>query len=824
MPKASSVLVFLLVFAALSALAQDAPQEKILPRWKWKKGGTFRYRLNGDIVSTGGPAERTLVSSVVTINALNDESASFSNAYTEIKWHEKEVWYAATEEGLKEHSLSFVMNTAGSVKGSDRKLVEEMQEFLDVLMPLPAEPVTVGSFWVVDLEDAGLHGTCKLTGFEKRNQRNCAVFRMELASGERVEKLPARELEATFHFDAEEGCFVHVERRIQRRGEQHKDEKLTVDLISTPSHQTVFEKEQMLIDKLKRRLEKNPDDKSIMRRLSDHYARLGMLVDAISVIDRLFLASPKDPEVMTRKAELLLAAGDAKAALEHFNNALQFEKEFSRALLGAGRAAFQLQEYDGCARYARLALGEDGKSPYQAHYLLGTALAKLGRRKEAVESLERYIELNPNIAKEHKPIIAFTKNNDVSLVVRRATAPVGDLSKRLEYSPEELAEGRELIKVLVKEESVRLRLSQEEVIGLLEYIAEVYGKKPPQMIADFLADRDKTYEKIRTVLGSAGTLPQQKIREMAASEDMDSVTLEALLPMLEPGEALRWLESLFETHADVARYQYLLGRYYMANPAELGRKAVKRFELAAMFDEKNALYHFALALAYFKIPRREEKLLDELAKKNVDVARLQETRVPCARRRLEILEKLGYAKRIRKVTAWTLDDQAEVKVVKELFDVIVGIAQKHHHDGAYAAAATMAELAYYMTLQIEQSASSSLMLVTARSARESVLGTIVEVYARAASDPEEPDRKNYANDLPGWRKRLAEVEEGNLQYLHAYVEFLRRCEKAFQVHPYTDPGKADSFVDKLMTSEVAVFMEEVRKVAEDGEKGKSPQK
>jgi len=146
MQKAAITLAVLLAFAVTSAFAQDAPEEKFLPRWKWKKGDTFRYRLNGDIVSTGGPAERTLVSSIVSVNALDDESASFSNTYTEIKWHEKEVWYAATEEGLKEHSLSFHMDRNGRVKGTDSKLVKEMQEFLDVIMPLPAEPVAVGAF------------------------------------------------------------------------------------------------------------------------------------------------------------------------------------------------------------------------------------------------------------------------------------------------------------------------------------------------------------------------------------------------------------------------------------------------------------------------------------------------------------------------------------------------------------------------------------------------------------------------------------------------------------------------------------------------------
>ncbi len=804
LPLFTSISVLIIIFAATAAFAQE---EKILPRWKWHKGDTFKYQLHGDVVATGGPAERSLVTSTITIRARDDKLALFANTYAEIRWQEKGVWYQATREGLESHCGSFIIDTAGKVSGTSNDAGKQ-QEF-DALMPLPAKPASQGSFWTVNLPDAKLHGTCEFTGYGKRAGRNCAILKMELASSERVGKLPARELKATYYFDVEEGCFVHIERRIKTRGDKRKDERLIIELLSSPKCQSAVEKERVIIDNLKGRLKRHPDDPSIMRQLADHYARLGKLEDALGMLDRILKSWPEDAKTHTRKGELLLASGDAAAALEHFNCAYKLDKGATRALLGAARASQSLQKYDDCARYARLALGEDEKQPYQAHYLLGAALAKMKKRKAAEKALQRYIELNPNIDKTQKPIVVFTRDNDVNLVVRRTTPGV-DIEKRLKYTPEELAEGRELIRALVKEESVRLRLTQEEIAVLLEYIAQAYGKKAPEMIADFLADREKTYGKVKATLGRESKLPREKLGKLAAA-DNPPVTTEALLSMLEPGEALKRLEALVISHPQVARYHYLLGRYYMSNPKKFGKKAMKRFELAAGFDKGNALYHYALAYASLKM-HDQARMLNELATEKVDMKKLESERVPVARERLRILSQLDFARRIRKVTAWTLDDQFAPKIVKELLDAIVAIAEGFRKDDLYYWGVEMGKLAYLLTFELEKHASSAVMRMSARSARESALSVIVGLYADAGADPGEPNRKKYESELPSWREKLAKVEKESLVYLRAYVEFLKRCERAFQILPYSEPSEADRFVDRLLKGEIQVLTEEVDRI------------
>ncbi|GAG14791.1 unnamed protein product, partial [marine sediment metagenome] len=72
------IFVTVCVWATSSVFAQ---QEKILPRWKWHKGDTFKYQLHGDVVATGGPAERSLVTSTITIRACDDKQALFANTY-----------------------------------------------------------------------------------------------------------------------------------------------------------------------------------------------------------------------------------------------------------------------------------------------------------------------------------------------------------------------------------------------------------------------------------------------------------------------------------------------------------------------------------------------------------------------------------------------------------------------------------------------------------------------------------------------------------------------------------------------------------------------
>jgi tetratricopeptide (TPR) repeat protein len=523
------------------------------------------------------------------------------------------------------------------------------------------------------------------------------------------------------------------------------------------------------------------------------------------MIENILKIKPDEAETLTRKGELLIAAGDAKTALEYFKRATNLDKDLPRSWLGAARASFQLRDYDSCARYARLSLDDEKKHPYQAHYLIGAALAKMGNVESARKELELYIELNPNIDKSQKPIIAFTKDNDVSLVVQRRT-PV-DVSKRIEYTPEELAEARELIKALIEEESVRLRLTPEEIVGLIEYIAEIYGKKPQEMLADFLANRETTYEKVRDALVTANELPREGIKKQLA-QDGQPAAMEALLSMAEPQEALARLKELVEARPEVARYHYLLGRYYISNPKEFGKEALRHLKLAAALEEKNALYHYTVAYASLKMGQ-EATMLDELAVKGLDLLSLGANRVAVSRERQKILQKLGFSKRILKVTAWTVDDQFEVRIIKAILEAVIKMAEGFSRQKLYSAGLPLAELAYYTTLQIEESTSSALMTVTVRSVRESALGTIVELHTAAAADQDEPQRNTYAKNLTGWSKRLEIVEHENLVYLRAYVEFLRQCENAFQVLPFIKPSGADDFVDRLMQSEVSVLKEEL---------------
>jgi len=807
-----ALVLAIFAFLAQSLLGQDASGEKILPRWKWHGGDTFVYKLQGDVVSSSGTANRSLVTSTITVSASDEKLAVFTNSYNEIKWNESGTWYSATKEGLVEHAIGFVIDASGKVNGNAKEKNAKNQEYIDTLMPLPPKPVSVGSFWEVNFKESGLRGVCEFSGYEKRGERNCAVFKMELASPERIDRIPVRECEAEFYFDVEEGCFVHVHRRIEVRGTEKKDEKLTIDLVSSPKQKSAIQKEQAVTENLENRVRRHPQDTALMRELSDQYARLGKVQKAIEMIDRIIAVESENSGALTRKGELLLAGGDEEGALDFFRKAVARERTDTRALLGGAQASFQLGKYDDCARYSRMALGEDGKSPYQAYYTLGAALAKLGRLDEARKAIEKYVELNPNIDKSDKPVIAFTKNNDLNLVARR-TNPI-DIDKRLKYTPQELAEGREMIKALIKEESVRLRLGADQVAFLLDYLAGLYGKKAPEMVADFLADRQKTYKKIYSSLESESRLPQARLEKLASADDLEPVTMEALLSMMEPEKALQRLEALFESRGDVARFHYLRGRYYMTNPKKFGRKAVKFFELAAMFDEKNALYKYALALMAMKTRGDVEKMLEILAARNLDFGAIESQRIPVVKERLRILRELEYNDRIRRITAWTIDDRADVKIVREMLNLIVGIGRNYSGKKLYSVGAVLAELAYYTTLEMEEKALSAILLVTARSVREASLDVLVEICKTASADGDEPDRDKYRKDLEIWRGRLNKLEKENLYYLKGYVAFLRRCEQAFQVEPYTDPSGSDAFLDRLMKDEIAVMMEKVKEARE----------
>jgi len=106
-------------------------------------------------------------------------------------------------------------------------------------------------------------------------------------------------------------------------------------------------------------------------------------------------------------ATMLLAAGDPRRALDHFQSALQREPTDAKALAGAGEAAFDLSDYARARRYfnristdtdrtrdlralTELVLGDDALAPRlpiaERRRRLGTALTRVVERLQACEA------------------------------------------------------------------------------------------------------------------------------------------------------------------------------------------------------------------------------------------------------------------------------------------------------------------------------------------------------------------------------------------------------------------------------------------------------
>lgn len=796
--------IYVAVFAAVSIFCGEViaqQQERITVAWKLKEGLTFKYSLYGTVSETSPQPLSSTVRSEITVAGKSENEALFTNRYTEICWCEKGSGFTSPEEELKKMSFSFPMTPSGKViaKKGEEEAAKSIQDYLNSLIPLPPVPVKVGDSFNVEIESEKLAGVCIFKGYEKVSDRTCAFFEMRLATPHDPGEPLSKELRLKFYFDCAAGCLMRAERKIIQRekvtsaGEVKEQDKRVEEL--TITYQTSSEEEarvSFLIDGLKRQIELAPSDAALHQRLAEAYLEAGRANDAVSEFEEALRLKPDDAAILTRLGEMYLALGDAQSALDRFAAAIKLDKNSKKALLGASSASFQLEKYEEAANFARLAIQTDEKQ-FEGYYLLGIALAKSGKEKEARESLEKYLQLNPNVEAKGEYVIAFTPKGDARILAKRK----GSDTQKLKYSEDDLQQGREIIRVLVKEESLRLRLTEKQLEQFLDYIAGIYGKSAPEMINDFLADRDTAANRLNTLLEEYSRIPLDALEAAAKSQPKEVPLLRAAYSFLEPEKALVSLKQLLSVFPEDASLRFDIACLYLSQGEKFFKEAECELELARDLDKENSLYDWALAYLHFKM-HNQASAMEELS---LTLGKSFKTdREVLAKKKLALLEAANYKKELRKVTAWTHTQSLPEKIVKENLHNLLAIAQGLLHEGKVRDARTVAQLANYAALTIEKNAQSALLLVTARSAREAALAALIKICEKTGENDKE------------LREQFSQLARENALYLKAYLSFLRKCEDAFEVLPIIAPAEADAFIDKLLAGEIPVFDSELADV------------
>jgi tetratricopeptide (TPR) repeat protein len=135
-----------------------------------------------------------------------------------------------------------------------------------------------------------------------------------------------------------------------------------------------------------------PDDSSGHSALGMTLAALERPEEARAQFERSIALTPAQTESYFRLGLLDLDSKDLDAAAEHFRHALEHDSKHAGALAGLGRVEFEQKRYNEAIDLLHQAIANDD-SLRVAHYYLGLTYARVGRRPESEQELEKATQL-----------------------------------------------------------------------------------------------------------------------------------------------------------------------------------------------------------------------------------------------------------------------------------------------------------------------------------------------------------------------------------------------------------------------------------------------
>jgi len=752
-----------------------AAQEEAPPRWRLKDNQRFEFRLSGMVLVRGKKRIETRLWGRVIVEARK-KNLLFLQQIEEMRWREGQISYTAPKEELEKLRQAFEFSPDGKVV-TEGPAKQAAQDLLMTLFPLP-KSAKKGYVERVELPELGVCGSLQVVGRRRCMGRNCLFLRLEAAAAEGGKI--TKEVLTEAYFDPKAGGFVRVERTIKTHSDKEKEEFLVLTVVGEPGHPSPEALAEAMLRQLRRQVRRHPDDARAWCKLSRLLLERGRAREALkSALEGL--REVKDGDLFAVASECAVASGDARLGLALAEAGMRVSPQNRMVALAASRAAFYLQRYKEAAQFAAAAL-KDNKGPYQALYFLGASLAKLGKKEQARQVLREYIRKNPNLDPKRKWLIAFTPQNDVQILAERRFK--GDLAKKRRYSMEELEAARQLLAVLVKEEAVRMRLTPDEIEKMLDYMARIYGKKPLQMLSDFLADRVQAYNRLKRLLKKHEQVPCEKIDDFVRRHSDDADLCAAALSLLATKDILkryRQLDSRFP--GNVAVNLHIL-RLLLTNPGRYRREAGRILGFLRNMEPENGLYPLLFAWLEMEMENPEKVAL--WIRRALRCTYIKTHIRESAKRRLQVLEDIGYHEGLRGVAAWTMIDRKLIRCVKEVMSGVVRVAEELLARGDVRKAARWGRLAVDLGKWVGRKAEEGELCAASAAAWER--GAVV---AEAAA------MRAGVCDVTSARKELQNARQNAQKIAKAWWQLHLDKERAFTVWVITAPKKCWSFMRRL---------------------------
>ena len=124
------------------------------------------------------------------------------------------------------------------------------------------------------------------------------------------------------------------------------------------------------------------------------------------------------PALLLKMGEIELNRRHWEEAAGHYQAALELDPLSAGAHLGLARVASHRGDWQTAAREAQTCIGQFFHNP-RAHYLVGTALGRLGKTEDAIESLKQALTISPLYSSAHRELARlYRKTGQAELAAR----------------------------------------------------------------------------------------------------------------------------------------------------------------------------------------------------------------------------------------------------------------------------------------------------------------------------------------------------------------------------------------------------------------------
>ncbi len=117
--------------------------------------------------------------------------------------------------------------------------------------------------------------------------------------------------------------------------------------------------------------------------------------EALRCFEKILEIEPKSKETWNNKGLCYMQKSELKKSLDSLNSALSLDPDFEEALLNKALVFEKMEKLEKAVKVSE-DLIEHFPEKAEYHYIKGAYLTELGEREEALESINRCLELDPN--------------------------------------------------------------------------------------------------------------------------------------------------------------------------------------------------------------------------------------------------------------------------------------------------------------------------------------------------------------------------------------------------------------------------------------------